>query len=371
MRRALCRLCLAALALISAPAHGLDQLDLPALMAGQAARASLFDLVEVEGRLVAVGEQGIILTRDAGAGDWQQRQVPVSTTLVAADFNEQGIGLVVGHDGVILRSTDNGASWARVADGRSLFRGVINAAKTRLASAEAELAAARAEGERDTEDLEFIVDEEGFRLETAEQSLEYGPSWPLLDVAFTTDETAWIVGAYGMLFTSADAGENWQLVSDRIDNVEDLHLNALLKTSQGALLIAGEAGLLFRSADGGESFERFDSYDGLSLFGLAEADGFITAYGFGDTVQVSVDDGRNWDSVPLDGDFLLVGDVALADGQVGLLGGSGTMLTLAADGVVASERPTGHRAFLSGGIVMDDGARIFTSEAGISPHSGE
>ncbi|MEM7238495.1 MAG: hypothetical protein AAF501_11815 [Pseudomonadota bacterium] len=370
MRCTLIRWALTASAAVSsvAAADGVrDQLDLPALAAPNAAAAALYDLTETGGRLVAVGERGVILVRDVGSDAWVQQSVPLSATLVAVDFDADGRGIAVGHDGVILRSPDNGATWIKVTDGRTLFQELVAAAQTRFEDAERLLDAAKAAGTDDVEDLEFALDEESFRLETAQQSLEYGPSWPLMDVTFSTPDTAWAVGAYGMLFLSEDAGQSWTLASDRIDNFDDLHLNAILETSSGALLIAGEAGMIFRSDDDGVSFERFDSYDGLSLFGLLETNGFIAAYGFGDTLQISSDDGVTWESVGLDDNYLLIGDVGLEDGRVGLVGGTGSMITLGPDGPVGTSRPTGTRDFLSGAARLASGEIIFVGETGVAP----
>ncbi|MEM7668690.1 MAG: hypothetical protein AAF317_05995 [Pseudomonadota bacterium] len=370
MRCTLIRWALTACAAVSsvAAADGVrDQLDLPALAAPNAAEAALYDLTESGGRLVAVGERGVILVRDTGSDDWVQQSVPLSATLVAVDFDADGRGIVVGHDGVILRSPDNGATWIKVTDGRALFQELVAAAQARFEDAERLLDAAKAAGTDDVEDLEFALDDESFRLETAQQSLEYGPSWPLMDVTFSTPETAWAVGAYGMLFLSEDAGQSWTLASHRIDNFEDLHLNAILETSSGALLIAGEAGMIFRSDDGGASFERFDSYDGLSLFGLLETNGFIAAYGFGDTLQISSDDGVTWESVGLDDNYLLIGDVGLEDGRVGLVGGTGSMITLGREGPIETTRPTGTRDFLSGAARLASGEIVFVGEAGVAP----
>ncbi|MEM7176727.1 MAG: YCF48-related protein [Pseudomonadota bacterium] len=344
-----------------------DLLDQPALDAPDATQAGLFDLTRTSGRLVAVGEHGVIITRDSPADRWQQRAVPISTTLTAVAFNDRGVGLAVGHDGVILRSTDNGDTWARVIDGRELFLPVIAVAKARLSLAERALSDAEAASESDLGDYKYLVDDEAFRLETAEQSLEYGPAWPLLDVAFAIDGSAWAVGAYGMVFRSPDGGETWELVSDRFDNTEDFHLNAILEARSGTLIVAGEAGLLFRSSNGGESFTRFDSYDGLSLFGLAQTDAFLIAYGFGDSAQVSVDDGETWEPLQLGEDYLLVGDMDLGDGRIGLLGSSGALVSIGLGNPVDVARPTGTRFFLSGGVSQSSGDAVFTSEAGILP----
>lgn len=343
-----------------------DLLDTPALEARLADQASLLDLALTGDRLVAVGEHGIILARDLTDKVWQQQMAPVGVTLTAVAFNSIGVGLAVGHGGVILRSDDNGESWTRVADGRGLFRQVIDAARARYDALAAEIEVLVGADDATLSRLEDDLFEMAFRRETAEQSLQYGPSWPLLDVVFTDEDTVWSVGAFGMLFRSGNRGRSWELASDRIDNFDDLHLNALLQTGAGSLLIAGEAGVLIRSTDGGETFERFDSYDGLSIFGLAEAEGFIVAYGFGNTVQVSRDDGVNWDSVQLEENPLLIGDLSLGPDRVGLIGGSGLMVEFGPDGPIETRRPTGERVFLSAGVRLADGTLQLVSEAGVS-----
>ncbi|MEM1277671.1 MAG: YCF48-related protein [Pseudomonadota bacterium] len=345
-----------------------DQLETPALVAGRASEAALLDLAQTGDRLVAVGERGVIVTKEAGSVDWEQRVVPVSATLTAVAFNPAGIGVAVGHDGVILRSPDRGVTWEKVSDGNRLFATVIAAADARYAAAETALAAAT-DDTRD--DLQFALEDEEFRRETAQQSLEYGPSWPLLDVTFSEPNVAWVVGAYGTFFRSGDAGMTWELVADRVDNFEDLHLNAILKTSAGDLVIAGEAGMLFHSGDGGALFERFDSYDGLSLFGLVEADAFLLAYGFGDSAQISVDGGLTWEAVRFDDNHLLIGHVTLGPDRVGLLGGSGVMVEVTDEGAQEITRPTGTRAFLSAGVQMGSGEQVFVGEDGVMPAEGK
>ncbi|MEM0943865.1 MAG: photosystem I reaction center subunit IV, partial [Pseudomonadota bacterium] len=149
-----------------------DLLETPALEANQATSAALIDLASSREGLVAVGERGVILRLIEGA--WVQSPAPVGTTLTAVAFNGEGVGLAVGHDGTVLRSADAGATWQKVTDGRALFPVVIAAAQARADAAQEALD--NAGEEADLEELEFALEDELFRLETAEQSLEYGPS---------------------------------------------------------------------------------------------------------------------------------------------------------------------------------------------------
>ena len=52
----------------------------PALMAAKAAQARLMDITMAGGQLVAVGEEGVILTSADGT-QWTQSPSPVNTTL--------------------------------------------------------------------------------------------------------------------------------------------------------------------------------------------------------------------------------------------------------------------------------------------------
>ena len=335
-----------------------DALDTPAILAERAASAALLDLTLGPDGPVAVGERGVIIGLQGEV--WRQQEAPVSATLTAVAFGADGTALAVGHDGVILRQPPKGA-WEKVTDGRALFESVIETAQARHDAAASALAGATDETRSD---LEFELDDQLFRLETAQQSLAYGPSWPLLDVVFSDDTTAWAVGAYGILFRSDDAGRTWSLASDRLDNFEDLHLNAILQTRAGSLLIAGEGGMIFRSNDRGTSFERWDTDQGLSLFGLAETEAMIVAYGFGNSVQISTDDGATWRAERLSDNMVLIGSALLSADRIGLVGGSGLMVEIGPGAPSAPTRPTGMRDFLSGAI-SHQGRLIFAGESGI------
>jgi photosystem II stability/assembly factor-like uncharacterized protein len=71
-------------------------------------------------RVVAVGQRGHVLISDDAGEKWQQSEVPVSADLVAVHFPDAEAGWAVGHDGVILNSTDGGRTWVRQLDGRTL-----------------------------------------------------------------------------------------------------------------------------------------------------------------------------------------------------------------------------------------------------------
>jgi photosystem II stability/assembly factor-like uncharacterized protein len=58
----------------------------------------------------------IVVSADDGK-TWTQSPVPVSSDLTAVYFVNERKGWVVGHDGVVLASSDGGATWALQLDG--------------------------------------------------------------------------------------------------------------------------------------------------------------------------------------------------------------------------------------------------------------
>lgn len=300
--------------LITAPtfaATPFDRLQVPAQVTERATQSLLLDIARAGERLVAVGEQGLVLLSDDGGDHWRQAEVPVSVLLTALSFADEQQGWAVGHDGTVLHSTDGGASWSLQLDGNR-----INA--LRVEQLEAQLNALSLEAEADPvvqENLEYALDDALFALED-------GPNMPLLDVWFADPLHGFVLGAYGQLLQTRDGGNSWQTLGHRLPNPDRFHLNSLLATSAGDLYIAGEAGLLLRSGDRGNSWEALESpYEG-SLFAMAELDG-LWLMGLRGNLFHSLD-GEHWQAQELDATATLNGALAV-DNKLLLLGQGGLL----------------------------------------------
>lgn len=224
----------------------------------------LINDMTVDGRrVVAVGEQGIVLTSDDLGDSWQQAAIDQrrgsSLTGVARLSAEHLVA--VGHDGWILRSADGGRNWQ----------------ESRIDSELAE---------------------------------------PLLGVWAGAGNTVMAYGSYGKLFVSRDAGQSWQA---RELPVDGYHLNGMDGGADGQLMLVGEQGTVLRSADGGENWEALPAFYKGSLFGVVRlsAQRWL-AYGMRGHVFVSDDFGQNWTQVPLGHTAPLYGHARLP-GQTGVL----------------------------------------------------
>src|SRR5699024_10881475 len=94
-----------------------DPLDWPAEELTRLAERPTQALARAGDMLVAVGARGLIATSTDGQ-HWQQSPSPVQSDLLAVVFPTPEEGWAVGHDGVVLHSTDAGRSWEKQLDGR-------------------------------------------------------------------------------------------------------------------------------------------------------------------------------------------------------------------------------------------------------------
>jgi photosystem II stability/assembly factor-like uncharacterized protein len=268
----------------------------PAKASALAPRFPLMAVTRAGDRIVAVGERGHILYSDDSGTSWRQAQVPVSVALTSVRFASPKLGWAAGHGGVILHSADGGQTWVRQLDG-VLAAGLI-------------LGAAQ-KGNAD--------------LESAQRGVREGADKPFLDLYFSNEKNGIAVGAYGMVFTTADGGTTWAAALDRVPNPEKKHLYAI-RAVGNALYIAGEQGALFRSADGGRRFDRVASPYRGSLFDLvASAADEVLLLGLRGNLFRSGDAGASWSKVELPSTYTLTGATVLADKSLLLSDEAGTL----------------------------------------------
>lgn len=278
----------------------------------------LLDVVSLGKRLVVVGDRGHILYSDDNAASWTQAKVPTRQMITAVFFVDDQHGWAVGHDAQILASSDGGATWVK-----------------------------------QFEDLEREA--------------------PLLDVWFKDRNTGFAVGAYGALLETTDGGATWADVSDRLDNEDGYHLNAIVAVKDSGLFIVGELGGMFRSADWGQSWESLQGpYDG-SLFGALGTNqpGTLLAYGLRGHLFRSSDFGDSWQRIevntPHNGplEFGLADGNLLADGSIVVVGHGGSVLKSRDDGRQFSLFNRADRLSLAGVTALDNGNLILVGQGGV------
>jgi photosystem II stability/assembly factor-like uncharacterized protein len=268
--------------LLAAPAaraqHLEDPLDRPAVQTRRAAQSVLLGVARAGGRLVAVGERGIIVCSDDDGRTWSQARVPTSVSLTAVHFADPAHGWAVGHGGVVLHTSDRGDTWTRQLDGHAAAELALRAAQARVRAAPND-AAARAS------------------VRDAQRLVSDGADKPFLDVHFADVDHGFAVGAYGLIFHTDDGGGTWQPWMDRLDNPKGLHLNAI-RAAGKVVYLAGEQGLFFRSTDAGRSFYRVETpYQGSYVVAAITAEGDLVLGGLRGHAYRSRDQGGSFEQV--------------------------------------------------------------------------
>ena len=326
-----------------------DVLATPAVMSPLAPRALVNGLARADARIVAVGQRGHVLLSDDQGKTWRQAEVPVSSDLVAVAFPTATQGWAVGHDGVVLRSADAGATWTRVLDGNQLGAAMVEHYK-REAAGSADAAKAGA----------LVKDAERFATQGAEN--------PFLDVGFENASSGYLVGAFGLMFRTADGGVTWQPWLQPEANPQGLHLYAV-RAVAGEVYAAGEQGLMLKlDRAAGRLLPLELPYKG-TLFGIVGNQRALVVHGLRGTVLRSTDQGRSWQQVATGLQVGLTGSTVDANGRFVIVSQAGHVLVSNDDGasfkLAKVERPLPAAAVLATGkdSVVVGGPRGVASQA--------
>lgn len=291
------------------PAHFEDPLLQPAQITPISLRSPVLAVAQAGTGFVAVGQRGHILRKSSPTATWVQVAVPVSTDLVAVSFPSPEHGWAVGHDGVVLSSSDGGQSWQRRLDGPKAWQAAVSYYEGRAVQGN-EVAA------RQLNYLKKVADQ--------------APAWPFLDVWFRNDSDGYLVGAFGLILHTTDAGTSWTPIMDLTDNPKRLHLYAV-RGHGDDVFIAGEQGIVLRlDAATGRFVAVSLPYKG-SLFGVAVQATRVVVYGLGGHVLLSDDHGATWRVLETGTTQSFVGAAERPDGALLLVTQGGKIMRLPAD----------------------------------------
>jgi photosystem II stability/assembly factor-like uncharacterized protein len=152
---------------------------------------------------------------------------------------------------------------------------------------------------------------------------------PLLDVWCGSGGQAIAVGAYSAYLTSEDGGASWtaRRFTDPGAAGGGYHLNRIVSANATRLYIAGESGHLYRSDDGGATWRELSSpYEG-SFFGVLPLPGeALLAFGLRGHLYRSEDAGSSWHKIETGTVAMLDAAARFDDAGVTIVGLSGVVL---------------------------------------------
>ncbi len=239
------------------------------LLPGLAAADSLYDVEMVGSHAWIVGSPGVLLHSSDGGATFAPQGSLGSTALFAVDFVSETQGWVAGRGGQVLATSDGGTTWTPQATG------------------------------------------------TTE---------PLLAMDFFDATHGMAVGNFAAAVRTDDGGKSWKPMRVAPEG-EDPTLNGVALLSATEAVVVGEFGGVWRTADAGLTWEVVDAGVSESLFGVAALGGSVlAAVGSEGTLVVSEDGGKTFASVDL-GTRAYLYRVTLGAGRVILTGNRGVVLS--------------------------------------------
>ncbi len=311
-----------------------DPLDTPAMHSNLAVKGPLTGMANAGERLVVVGQRGHILYSDDTGQHWQQAKVPVSSDLVAVHFPSAHQGWAVGHDGVVLHSSDAGASWSRQFDGRQIGPLMLQYYQT-LAAAEP----------RNPVIADLVIE--------AQRMTEEGADKPFLDVWFQSEQVGYVVGAFNLIFRTNDGGRSWTPWMDRTENPSAFNLYGLRGVGND-LFIVGEQGLVLKLDAASGRFKAVATPYNGSYFGVIGKPGVTLVYGLRGNLYRSLDSGASWSRVDTGLSVSITGATVDLAGRIILLGQAGHVLVSTDDGASFVSRPQDRLAPISAALATHD-----------------
>jgi photosystem II stability/assembly factor-like uncharacterized protein len=354
------------IASIVAQAQWQDPLETPSLSTDRAHKGLLLDVTRTGNRLIAVGAHGHVVYSDDSGKSWSQAQTPSSVTLTSVYFPNPTMGWAVGHDGLILHSSDGGETWVKQFDGYLANTAIIKGARSRKESAVLELDRANNSGDAAAIDnAEMELENKTYALDDAQYDIESGSTKPFLDVWFYDAKIGFAVGAYGAAFRTNDSGKSWVDWSAHLGNSDRLHINGLTMVGPRSLMLVGEQGLILRSDDMGDNWRMLPSpYQG-SLFGLTAKADNVLIYGLRGNLFHSVDGGIEWQNIVTKSEQTLMAGITKADKTSVMVGTGGSIILLDR----RSENPKSiilpSRISSVAVAQAPDGTLVFVGEAGV------
>lgn len=277
-------------------------------LAARIHRTQIFDAAQADGRVIAVGERGVVFVSDDAGLHWQQGASGVEVDLTALALLSGGHAWAVGHRGTVVRSTDGGRLWQPA------------------------------------------------RVTLPEQNA-------LFDVV-ADGTTGWAVGAFGVLARSDDGGASWQgrrILGDDFDK----HLYGIVRNAAGQLFVVGENGTLLVSRDQGAHWAALPSPYIGSFFGIAVLDDDrLLVHGMRGHVFHSDDAGRSWTRAQVPDGLSIQGARRIGPKTVTLAGLDGAVFVSRDNGSTFAMQPPVDRRSARVALAGRDGKLLVFGESG-------
>ncbi len=186
-----------------------------------------------------VGAHGVIRKNEACEiyGSWDDQTSGTTDSLFNVKFFNVDTGFVVGQNGKVLRTYNNGRNWTILPNGitQTLRRLIFTPDRTLYAVGDGGIAIKSSDNADTWTTLNTLTTER------------------ITDIDFVGNDTGFIVGSNGLFLKTTDAGVNWIPVASGVTT----KLNGVDFLTPDTGFIVGDAGVVRKTTDGGASWTPF------------------------------------------------------------------------------------------------------------------
>jgi len=264
----------------------------------------LFGVAITPFKAFIVGGEGLLLTSSDNGASWSRRLLaasgggrPVSDRdLFSISFDQSGLhGWIAGADGLILASDDAGETWHKQASGTNdaLFKSVAIGSRSACVA-----------GENGT--IECTNDGGLHWLQG-----QGVPPISFFDITFTDRNTGWASGEFQTVLSSSDGGLRWKVAhSADSTSFEIPPYFSVVPSGPGALLVTEQGGGALSTRNDGQTWNAVALPSANSILAGAYCDslgvsrglpqtGTLSLVGKHGTILLSVNGGISWHTVGL------------------------------------------------------------------------
>ncbi|TKA89709.1 WD40/YVTN/BNR-like repeat-containing protein [Halopseudomonas bauzanensis] len=322
-----------------------DPLEQPSIIQDLSRPQPAVAIAQAGGNLVSVGLRGLIMISSDGGNSWSPSTSPVASDLVQVHFRDELHGWAVGHDSVLLATTDGGKSWEVRLDGRSLVTLLREYYSTAAGIDEYE--------------AESLLGEVDLALSTSSDSDVMAT--PFLDVFINDNGEGFLLGAFGMLLHTIDDGMTWQPWIERTENERRMHLYSIDMHGEQAY-ISGEQGLVMRLDRGLGRFVRVETLYTGTFFGVHVRDGLVMAYGLRGNLYVSRNEGLSWDRVDTQQQASLVDSLEDGPNHFILVSQRGELIRLDSRNLETARLEVPFSGEVSSAVILDGSRELMVTQ---------
>jgi len=229
------------------------------------------------GVLWIAGGGGKVLRSDDGGASWQIKSTGITENLQDVTAWDRDRVVAVGNDGVVIVTTDGGENWDRVEVPRSDIANKL----IRVRSLDGGMAWAVGV-------MGMILHSDDWGVSWERRGEEIDVAWN--DIAFAEDQAIWVVGEFGSMMRSSDDGLTWE----QREPVSEQSLMGVAFRDADTAVAVGLDGLVLVTNDAGSTWEKVDPGTPLHLFDVVWDGGKWVAVGAMGVVVTGSEDGRSW-----------------------------------------------------------------------------